>query len=118
MLKKISIGILSASLLLSMSACQKKDPKEEQVAFNKFMDTAFQTAMKQDYATAYTYMEHPSTYKISEDSITTTKQAILSDEQRDTAKDYIKKQLKELKSFSYDLLTDEQKVELRKMNKK
>ena len=111
MLKKISIGILSASLLLSMSACQKKDPKEEQVAFNKFMDTAFQTAMKQDYATAYTYMEHPSTYKISEDSITTTKQAILSDEQRDTAKDYIKKQLKELKSFSYDLLTDEQKVE-------
>ncbi len=111
MLKKISIGILSASLLLSMSACQKKDPKEEQVAFNKFMDTAFQTAMKQDYATAYTYMEHPSTYKISEDSITTTKQAILSNEQRDTAKDYIKKQLKELKSFSYDLLTDEQKVE-------
>lgn len=110
MLKKISIGILSASLLLSMSACQKKDPKEEQTAFNKFMDTAFQTAMKQDYTTAYTYMEQPSTYKISDDSISTTKQAILSDEQRDTVKDYIKGQLKELKSFSYDLLTDEQKV--------
>lgn len=111
MFKKLSIGILSASLLLSMSACQKKDPKEEQSAFQKFMNTAFETAMKQDYSTAYTFMEQPSTYKISDESINSTKQAILSNEQRDTAKDYLKSQLKELKSFSYDLLTEEQQVE-------
>lgn len=110
MFKKILLCILSASFVLTTTACENKDPKEEQTAFQTFMDTAFQTAMKEDYAAAYTYMVQPTTYQISEEDITAAKNGILTDEQRDAAKKYIKQQQKELKRFSYNLLTDEQKV--------
>lgn len=102
--------MLTTSLLFTMTACQSKDPEEEQSAFQEFMNTAFQTEMKENYAKAYTYMEQPATYGINEDEINTTLSANLSNEQRNVKKDYINTQQKELKSFSYDLLTDEQKA--------
>lgn len=108
-LKKLSILMLGALLMLPMSGCSKTDPAEEQKKFDEFINQQFVSAMESDYTTAHIFLEHPEDFGVDTSKIKVNLGARID---MDSLKEDAKEQKtiwKQFKDFDYDSLTDEQK---------
>lgn len=107
MLKKLTLCVLSAAMIGSLSACSKKDPQEEIAAFETFINKEFQENMQNDYITMHSYFTKPKDIGINETKAKAEFQ-VTTDKDTEEIKETIKEKKKALKKFDYDLLSRKQ----------
>lgn len=107
-IKKILAILCAAILLFPLTGCQSKDPKEEQQAFDEFMEQQFVDAMQSDYTTMHTYLQDPSAFGIDEDAVEVSLGTRFDEKSMQEAKESFEESYTQFQSFDRELLTQQQ----------
>lgn len=107
-MKKMLTIICSIALLFSITACQNKDPEEEQAAFDDFMEQQFIDSMQSDYTSAHTYLQDPEKYGIDVNAMEVNLGQRFDEASLQASKEAFKESYAQFQQFDRALLTSKQ----------
>ena len=111
--KRITAIALVIAMTFSMAGCEKNrnssSAKKEQEKFDTYLQESFEESVTTDTVTLHYSIAHPENYGITPPEVTLG-EFDLSEETMAEEVQEIKDELKELKEFDYELLTDDQQL--------
>ncbi len=107
-IKKAFTIVCATVLIFPLTACQSKDPQEEQQAFDEFMEQLFVDSMQSDYTSAHTYLQEPEDFGVDQDSIEVSLGTRFDEESMQEAEESFKETYEQFQAFDRELLNEQQ----------
>ena len=108
-LKRLSCIMMAVLLSFSLVGCSKKDAKEEQKAFDAFLNEEFVATLEDNYINMHILTENPSSFGVDESEVKIQIDNLNNEDTSKKQKKEIEKSKETFETFDRDLLTNDQK---------
>ncbi len=112
-MKKFTAMALVVAMTFSMAGCEKSknsnSAKKEQAKFDTYLQESFEESVTSDTVTLHYTLAHPENHGITMEEVTLG-EIDFSEEALAEDKKEVEDEIKELKAFDYDLLTEDQQL--------